>query len=153
MDSNDYISINGQSKQLTFITITNKNIELLENFIVLDTSDSFRYFDKRDSSVITNHKLTIIAILDKNIVGYGHLDFDKYLWLGICVIKKYQGYGIGQKIMDYIITFADRNNNKLYLTVDKNNIIAKKIYDKYGFIVDTEESTYYKMVRNSVIKK
>ena len=129
--------------------ISNNNIHLLKEFITLNDSINFRYYDNRNIDIIKNHLLTLIITIDNNVVGYGHLDFEDIIWLGICVLEKYRGKGIGKCIMNYLLDYCKNNNiNELYLTVDKQNIVAKNLYDKLGFAIKKEYNTYYKMIKS-----
>lgn len=133
--------------------ITN-NINLLQDFIKLNNSPNFRYFENRNIDIIKNHILTLILTDEnKNIIGYGHLDFEKNIWLGICVCEKFRGKGFGKKIMNFLLEYAKNNNiEEIYLTVDKDNIIAKKLYEKNNFIVEKETDNFFKMVKHMKLK-
>ena len=130
------------------IEITEKNKVLLNNFILNNKLPyTFRYFNKRNLNVINNHLITII-LLDKDLpVGYAHIDFDdnKY-WLGICILEEYQGKGYGKKIMEYIFNNEKiKNIDKIYLTVDKINTVAIKLYTNFDFTIIDEKETYFTM--------
>ena len=130
------------------IEITEKNKVLLNNFILNNKLPyTFRYFNKRNINVINNHLITII-LLDKDLpFGYAHIDFDdnKY-WLGICILEEYQGKGYGKKIMEYIFNNEKiKNIDKIYLTVDKINTVAIKLYTNFDFTIIDEKETYFTM--------
>ena len=132
------------------IEITEQNTILLNNFILNNKLPyTFRYFNKRNLNVINNHLITII-LLDKDLpVGYAHIDFDdnKY-WFGICILEEYQGKGYGKKVMKYIFNNEKiKNIDKIYLTVDKINTVAIKLYTNFDFIVNEDFETYYKMIK------
>lgn len=132
---------------MNFNIITSKNIELLDKFIKKCNSKSFRYYQTRDVSVIKNHIITLILTdkIDNQIIGYGHLDFEGKIWLGIYVVEKFRGKGYSKIIMNYLIEFAKEKEIKfIYLTVDKDNIIAKKLYEKYGFFIQNDNNQYIK---------
>jgi len=131
---------------MIFNIIKKDNIDLLKKFIKLNNSSFFRYYDTRDIKIIKNHIITIILVDNENIIGYGHLDFENKMWLGICVLKKYRGNGYGKNIMEYLIEYAYKKNvDYIHLTVDKNNNIAKKIYEKYNFKVIEKKKNIYLM--------
>jgi ribosomal protein S18 acetylase RimI-like enzyme len=130
------------------IEITEKNKVLLNNFILNNKLPyTFRYFNKRNLNVINNHLITII-LLDKDLPGgYAHIDFDdnKY-WFGICILENYQGNGYGKKIMEYIFNNEKiKNIDKIYLTVDKINTVAIKLYTNFDFTIIDEKETYFTM--------
>lgn len=52
----------------------------------------------------------------------------------IYVLKEFQGKGIAQKLMDFILEFAAANKYEVvWLGVWEHNIRAQKFYEKYGF--------------------
>ena len=57
------------------------------------------------------------------------------------IMKKFKGHGLSNQILDY----ATKTMNCKYLSVDKNNEVAKYIYDKYGFKVFHEDKKIYYM--------
>jgi ribosomal protein S18 acetylase RimI-like enzyme len=125
-------------RPIEIIEIDNSNIEHLNNFLSNNMPDSFRYFNTRNITCIKNHLLTLIIVIDNKSVGYAHIDKenDKY-WFGICIIKEYQGIGLGTMLIKYILNKSP--NDKLSLTVDRNNFDAIKLYKKFGFeIVDDD---------------
>lgn len=109
----------------------------------------FRYFDTRPVSVCENHILTLVAMLDDEIIGYGHLDpeYEK-VWLGICISDMHVGKGLGKRIMKKLIDYADINLMKLHLTVDKDNLTAIYLYRIYGFEIETDLGDKYFMNRD-----
>jgi ribosomal protein S18 acetylase RimI-like enzyme len=134
---------------MNYNLINNNNINLLKKFIKNETSDTFRYYKNRKIDIIKNHILTLVLTnKNDNIIGYAHLDFEEKIWLGICVCENYRGKGFGKKIINYLLEYAKNNNiKKIHLTVDKDNIIAKKLYEKNGFIIESEKETFFYMVK------
>lgn len=57
------------------------------------------------------------------------------------IMKDYKGHGLSKQILD----FATKNMKCKYLSVDKNNKLAKMIYDQYGFKVYYEDDKMYYM--------
>ena len=55
--------------------------------------------------------------------------------------EKYRGLGLSYQLLDYATKRCGARN----LAVNKNNTIAKYIYDKYGFLVTDEDDEYYYM--------
>lgn len=96
---------------------------------------TFRYFDKRDVSIIQNHIFTALYESDDQFVGYGHLDKeDDVVWLGICLRPDQIGKGLSKTIMNDIILFAKSNNiDEVNLSVDADNVRAISLYEKFGF--------------------
>ena len=134
---------------MNIILINDKNVNLLKKFIELNDSKNFRYFNSRNVNVIKNHIVTLLVIDDNDIIGYGHLDFEKYIWLGICVLKKFRGKGYGKLIIKKLIEVASKKNiENIFLTVDKENIPAINLYKKFDFKIINEYDKYYKMCKN-----
>lgn len=57
------------------------------------------------------------------------------------IMKDYKGHGLSKQILD----FATKTMKCKYLSVDKNNKLAKMIYDQYGFKVYYEDDDLYYM--------
>lgn len=99
-----------------------------------DSLSSFRYFSKKDVSVIDNHIFTILYRRGSEHVGYGHLDKeDGVIWLGICISEKERGRGLGKIIMQDLTNFARERRLELSLSVDNDNSHAISLYEKFGF--------------------
>jgi ribosomal protein S18 acetylase RimI-like enzyme len=133
------------------LEIKQHNKELLDTFIVNNIfPNTFRYFNKRTSDIISYHLITLLLMDNETPVGYAHIDFDcdKH-WFGICILDKYQGKGYGKMMMQYIFNNEKvKNIDKIYLTVDKVNNVAIKLYEKYDFNIINEKNTYFTMVKN-----
>ena len=72
------------------------NLDLLQDFIdnMGSSNKTFRYFDKRGLSCISNHIVTVLFLEDKDEkpIAYGHLDKEgDNIWLGIAVKEGYAG--------------------------------------------------------------
>lgn len=75
-------------------------------------------------------------------VGSCEYQDDKTKWIvSLEITKKYRGYGLSEQILDYAV----KTMKCKYLSVNKNNEIAKRVYDKYGFKVYQESDTMYYM--------
>jgi len=78
--------------------------------------------------------------LDKaEIIGYGMLrGWDEGYEtpaLGLCLLKKYQGIGIGGAFLSFLETAAALNGcRKVMLKVKKTNRIAKTLYESRGYV-------------------
>lgn len=106
-------------------------------------SENFRYFDSRPFEIIENHLVTILFILEDDIVGYGHLDVeDDVVWLGIIVSENYRGMGYGKKIIEELIKHYDGD---IQLSVDKQNQNAINLYKKFNFSIFRENKSNFIM--------
>jgi len=74
-----------------------------------------------------------LALQEKEIIGvsilYHHRNNE------IAIFTKYQGKGIGTKLLDYIIKRAkSKNYNLLWAWIEQNNILSHSLFKKFGFI-------------------
>lgn len=73
---------------------------------------------------------------DNNVIGYGGLNhiLDEGQIINIAVHPDYRQMGIGDMLMHKMIDYAENNDIAvLTLEVRESNIIARKLYEKYGF--------------------
>lgn len=114
----------------------------VEEFLKIagDSLSTFRYFNKRDISIIENHLVTVVLIEGAKKIGYGHLDPEgNDIWLGICVAEAYTGRGLGGPIMKHLLEKARAEDiSEVTLSVDKSNHSAIQFYKKFNFKTLTE---------------
>lgn len=144
-----FIKINDEKSKMYYITINNQNIDILKSFLENQISDNFRYFKNRSFDSIQSHVYTLILEYEYKYIGYGHIDFDSSKnWIGICILEEYQGKGFGNLILNRLIQIAkDKSINELFLSVDKNNIKAFKLYEKMGFTIIQDNYDKYFMMK------
>lgn len=133
-------------KRIIEIDLT--DLEILKEFIsnLNAAAKSFRYFNTREPSIISNHLVTLLMMIDGKPVAYGHLEneYDSN-WLGICVLPKYSGKGHGTEMVLELIEKAKKLKlPSIELTVDKENFSAISLYKKMDFVSVAEFSTYHK---------
>lgn len=92
-------------------------------------------------------KEIFVAKIKDEIVGYitfnikekdnPSMRYRKQLQIeAICVDEKSRGKGIGTELLKYVRKFGKENNcTDLYLTVNKENKNALKVYEEFGFKV------------------
>lgn len=122
------------------------NFLTLENFFKKNPigQKTFRYYTKRSFEVLKNHVYTCVYCLDNNYIGYGHLDLENNkIWLGIMVADNFRGRGYGKYIIEDLL---NQTKKEVYLSVDKNNILAINLYEKNGFIYFEDNDDYYLMI-------
>lgn len=81
---------------------------------------------------------------DKLVCMVGSCEYtdDHTKWIvSLKIMKEYRGYGLSKQILDYAV----KDMNCRYLSVGKNNEVAKSVYDKYGFKVYQKSDTMYFM--------
>lgn len=81
---------------------------------------------------------------DNKLVCYvGSCEYtdDHTKWIvSLEILPEFKGHGLSKQILD----FATKNMNCKYLSVNKDNKLAKVIYDKYGFkVYTTDDNMYY----------
>ncbi|ADL50452.1 GNAT family N-acetyltransferase [Clostridium cellulovorans] len=105
-----------------------KNLELIKNII---------------QKAIDGSNLLLVAENDTEIVGFisvqrglpNRIKHTAYIVVGIR--KAFQGKGIGSEFFKRLDLWARQNSiTRLELTVMSPNIIAKHLYEKYGFVVE-----------------
>lgn len=126
------------------VGINYKNLNLLKEFIGNNKNNNFRYYDNRDFDCIENHISTNLYYEDDVCVGYGHLDFEEKVWLGVLVNSNYKGKGYGNLILDDLIS---KSKIDIHLTVDKDNSIAKNLYLKKNFEILEEKENHFLMIK------
>jgi len=133
------------------IVDASKNVDWIKTFLYRAKSSlqSFRYFDSRSFDVLENHISTLL-IFEKDVpVCYGHLDFDgSKVWLGIAVAQEDRGKGYGSIMMNELIRQAKiKEIHTIHLSVDKENIVAKSLYEKKDFTVveEKDNKTFMKL--------
>ena len=137
------------------VKIVRVNLEtkhLIEMFIdkAGNSLESFRYFSSRPISIINNHLVTLILMLDGIATGYAHLDKEQEdVWLGIAVAENAKGKGFGKLLIKELLDIAKEYAvQKIKLTVDNNNVIAQKMYKHFGFELRVETKNYCLMELN-----
>jgi RimJ/RimL family protein N-acetyltransferase len=136
--------------------IDSGDTRLLETFLnnAGKSLNLFRYYERRQITIISQHLVTCILTEDQKPVGYGHLDVENNkVWLGIALIDSSCGQGYGKRIMKYLIDFAlTKRLSTINLTVDKNNIVAISLYKSFGFIVLDEINEKSVLMKKTFIK-
>jgi len=55
-------------------------------------------------------------------------------WLGICVSEKWQGHGLGGKLMAYAESYCRQlGKGGIFLTADEENLAGQKLYSRSGY--------------------
>lgn len=130
-------------------------------FIILETGEIsiFKKIDLNDinvkkyksknkglSHIRTGKDYKGYIYIDKNdnVIGFVNMRIsDKYIQ-AIEIDKQYQGQGFGKKLLNDLLNMGAER-----LSVNKKNVIAKKMYDK-KFKVEDEAETMYYMVLKSI---
>ena len=135
---------------MEIIKINKKNICLVNEFVenANYSLKSFRYFEKRKISTVLSHISTFVLIKFNKVIGYCHLEKENDLiWLGIAIINEKIGMGFGEVLVKHLIKEArSKKIKEINLSVDKDNIKAIGLYEKFGFILnkETKKVFFYK---------
>lgn len=98
--------------------------------------------------ILSANLLSILRNEDGNIVGIAGIRPTFIFKLFFILLKKeYQGKGLGGKITTHILS-AHNKFTILLLTVEKDNIKAKKIYLRHGFTIINQYKNIITMVHN-----
>lgn len=87
-----------------------------------------------------------VIIKDNRVVAYGGMwvVLDEAHITNVAVHPEYRGIGLGNAIVEELITEAKRNNiSAMTLEVRVNNLTAINLYRKYGFIDVALRKNYY----------
>jgi len=109
-----------------------------------DVKKTFRYYEKRKKDSMKNHIVNFFLKENEEVIGYGHLDFEEKLWLGMFVFKKFSGKGYGKIILEKLIEYAKQD---IYLSVDKDNIAAINLYLSHNFKIYSQTDNIFYCVR------
>ncbi|WP_373428147.1 GNAT family N-acetyltransferase [Neobacillus niacini] len=115
----------------------------------LDREQGEAYIDESGFKKVINedtersNHLFLIAEVNDRIVGFSRCEGNQLkrsshkVEFGVCVLKDYWGYGIGGKLLEQSIQWADESGiKKISLKVLETNDKAIKLYQKYGFEVE-----------------
>ena len=95
----------------------------------------------------------LVAEMDGRIVGEGNLHSQRFRTksqhvavLGMNILKNYRGIGIGNAMMDYMISWAkERGYKKISLSVFSTNQPAINLYKKFGFEIEGVKKREFKI--------
>lgn len=96
----------------------------------------------------------IVVKKGNTVIGYAGLwlIIDEAHITNIAVDPDYRGIGAGNVLMENIIKIcADHNIPSITLEVRENNIVARNLYYKYGFIEEGLRKNYYGENQNAII--
>lgn len=95
-----------------------------------------------------NTHLLLVAQQDTDIVGWCRLfpvaDTSE-VELGIGVTKAYRNQGIGSSLLYTAINWAREKGSPIVLQTHKDNAIAHKLFNKFGFILTGEQGNFFDM--------
>ena len=135
------------SENYKFIEIDKQSVLFLD-FLEkeLKANTDFTYFFKRSLSALDNHLITILLIINSEVIGYGHIDKEKLNWLGMFISQKHRGKALGSVLLNELLRRSKEINLEIIsLSVYKTNKAAYKLYSKKGFEVFKENNMSFFM--------
>ncbi len=123
------------------------NYEWLEAHFTIEPHDR-EMLDAPVSYIIDQGGHILFALVDKQIVGTAALikeDHETFELAKMAVTSKYQGYKIGQQLMDYALAYS-RNAGMKRLVLESNTKLpaALNLYIKTGFkVIPLREDSPY----------
>ena len=113
------------------------NKEWITEFWELEKSDLHNLLNP-EKSIINLGGEIFFAILNNEIIGTSAMIPDKkgysYELAKMTVHKKYRGQGVSKKLLEGCINFAiSKHATEIFLISNRLLLIARKLYDKYGF--------------------
>ena len=109
------------------------------------SGDTFAISEEREAKFIEKFKnsktdIMLVAVDGEDVVGNAIVERNRILRynhraeISITVLKEYWGRGIGSRLMEMMIEFAETTGIEiLYLEVRADNQRAVNLYKKYGF--------------------
>jgi ribosomal-protein-alanine N-acetyltransferase len=87
-----------------------------------------------------------VVRMDEQIIGYGVMSvvIDESHILNICIDPKWQGKGLGMKLLRRLLKIARQHGAEMaYLEVRRSNRVAIGLYQKLGFVEIGRRRNYY----------
>lgn len=88
----------------------------------------------------SSRNLFLVADVQGRVVGFCRCEgsmlkrFSHRVEFGVCVLKEFWGYGIGERLLEQSVGWADTSGiRKMTLNVLETNMKAISLYRKYGF--------------------
>ena len=80
------------------------------------------------------HNATFVAVDDDRIVGQGVITWAGASEIGMAILPKWRGKGIGSALLEALIVWAEADgSHKMELYVWPHNAAAMALYEKFGF--------------------
>ena len=140
---------NVEIKQMTL-----KDLEEIKDILQTEFDDLWNYNVLKGEIENPNSKY-IIAIINNQIVGFAGIwkAVDDIHVTNIVTKKDFRNQGIANKMLQELIMLAKQEEgiNELTLEVNANNIIAKKLYEKFDFKVVGLRKKYYNNLEDAII--
>ena len=108
----------------------------IEESWLLEESDKFDLLNPKESIIDKGGEI-FFALIDGNVIGTVAMirSADRIYELAKMTVDiNYRGNGVANKLMDQCLDYAINNNaQQIYLITNDTLVIARNLYDKYGF--------------------
>ena len=108
----------------------------IEESWLLEKSDKFDLLNPKESIIDKGGEI-FFALIDGNVIGTVAMirSADRIYELAKMTVEiNYRGNGVANKLMDQCLNYAINNNaQQIYLITNDTLVIARNLYDKYGF--------------------
>ena len=108
----------------------------IEESWLLEESDKFDLLNPKESIIDKGGEI-FFALIDGNVIGNVAMirSSDRIYELAKMTVDiNYRGNGVANKLMDQCLDYAINNNaQQIYLITNDTLLIARNLYDKYGF--------------------
>ena len=108
----------------------------IEESWLLEKSDKFDLLNPKESIIDKGGEI-FFALIDGNVIGTVAMirSSDRIYELAKMTVDiNYRGNGVANKLMDQCLDYAINNNaQQIYLITNDTLVIARNLYDKYGF--------------------
>ena len=108
----------------------------IEESWLLEKSDKFDLLNPKESIIDKGGEI-FFALIDGNVIGTVAMirSADRIYELAKMTVEiNYRGNGVANKLMDQCLNYAMNNNaQQIYLITNDTLLIARNLYDKYGF--------------------
>ena len=132
--------------EFKYIVLESGTISIFKKIDLNDANvKKYKSKNKGLSHIRTGKDYKGYIYIDKNddVIGFVNMRIsDKYIQ-AIEVDKKYQGQGLGKKLLNDLLNMGAER-----LSVNKKNVIAKKMYDKQFKVEDEDENMYYMVLKS-----
>tara|TARA_Y100000994_G_C15677141_1_gene436248 strand:+ start:638 stop:1105 length:468 start_codon:yes stop_codon:yes gene_type:complete len=123
------------------------NKEWINDFWHLEDSDLHNLLNPEQSIIDLGGEI-FFAILNNKVIGTSAMIPSEisgvYELAKMTVHKNYRGHGISKKLLENCIYFAiNKNATEIFLISNRLLLIARELYDKYGFKEVPLTSTKY----------
>lgn len=127
----DYINI--LSKERTFVRFQGEQITL---------NEEANYLDSQLQKFKNSLSVLLLVFCEENLIGISGIEMkdkiERHVGVfGISIAKDFRGEGIGTKLMELVISEAEKNLPALEiitLSLFANNTLAKQMYQEFGFV-------------------